>query len=327
MHHDIVVVKLGESSLGKSKDLKNTLPKIIDFLSHLQKQNKQIILLASALSGHSRKIKKIVENLSPNHQNDYNNVFCHAEFFSCNLIETYINQSQLKSKALIFEQTPIHLQKNNNEWEIDTINQNLISQCLTKNIIPIIPGFIGHSKQCGYQAMSFDCSDVSAVHLAHLYNAEQCIFLKNPGPLYICNPKMVKEAKIISNLDYEQLKLFSKNTSPVIHEKAIQYAQDHQIKLFLTSPVKKNLTTEIHTNLSNNQSLIGILYQQQINGLYKIIVVGNPNNKPKETFKVLQKNTNLSHIKFIFHKHSTEIHDLTKSDLKQHLNFLYQQLS
>ncbi|MCI5073120.1 hypothetical protein MRY82_09310 [bacterium] len=325
MHQNLFVVKLGESSLGKSKDLKRSLPKIIAFLHHLQKQNKKIILVVSALSGHSRKIKKIIENIAAVNLDSYNTLFCHAEFFSCNLIETYFNQHQLNSKALIFEKTPTQLLSKDNarEWEIEKINQEDISNCIKQNIIPIVPGFIGQSKQNNYQAMNFDCSDVTALHLTKLYNAQQCIFLKNPGALHICNPMIVKKAKTISNLDYTQLSLFSENTSTIIHEKAINYAKKHDIKLMLTSSALNDQATEIHSTQSYQQAIMGILYQQQDNSLYKIIILCNPNTEVKNIFALIENNKDFSQLKFMLGNHSVETHNIAKSQLHEYISSLY----
>ncbi len=88
-------------------------------------------------------------------------------------------------------------------------------------------------------------SDTTAVALAHALGATRCEILKDVPGVMTADPKLVPTAQRISRLDYDDMLRLAAAGCGVVHAKAVAYAREHNVDLFVGSSFENSPGTTI----------------------------------------------------------------------------------
>jgi aspartate kinase len=134
-----------------------------------------------------------------------------GEQLSAKILQLTLESIDLKAKAILISdgnfpiitdekhQNANVLLKETNECIMETI-----FPLLEEGIIPIVPGFIGKSKNGATTTLGRGSSDVTAVLVAKALNAENVILLKDVPGILSANPDIVDSPKILSKITVEE---------------------------------------------------------------------------------------------------------------------------
>jgi aspartate kinase len=106
-----------------------------------------------------------------------------------------------------------------------------IYEVLKKGQIPIVAGFQGVSVEKEITTLGRGGSDTTAVALAAALKAKQCRLMKDVNGVYTADPRIVPEAKVIEQLDYDQILEFSATGSKVLATDSVTLAKQHQVEI------------------------------------------------------------------------------------------------
>lgn len=109
-----------------------------------------------------------------------------------------------------------------------------IKDALDKGKIPIIAGFQGVSIDKEITTLGKGGSDLTAVSLAIVFNAERCELVKEHGGVFSADPEIIPDAVLHSKVDYDTMESLSTSGAIVVQGRAISLAKDHAIKLNIT---------------------------------------------------------------------------------------------
>ena len=93
---------------------------------------------------------------------------------------------------------------------------------LTSNIVPIKRTTLGR-----------EGSDYSAAIFATMFNAEEVVLFKDVDGIYNIDPKKNTEAKLFSQLSYQEAFEFCNHVDTVVHPKTIEHLQKYKIPLLI----------------------------------------------------------------------------------------------
>ena len=224
----IVVLKFGGTSVGTISRIK----KAVKIISRYVKSKKKVIVVSSAMSGVTNdligKTKKISNNFSPA---EYDTIVSSGEQISCALISGNLNHIGIKSRSWLGWQVPIFTQGNYKKSRITNIFKSRILNYIKSGGVPIITGFQGVNSENRLTTLERGGSDSSAIMIAKYFKAEKCIIYTDVEGVYTSDPNLIKKAKKIKKISYEEMLEMSSLGAKVMQPASIQDARLNKINI------------------------------------------------------------------------------------------------
>ena len=138
-------------------------------------------------------------------------------------------------------QVPIITRGNYNASRIIRIQKNKILSYLKKGGIPIITGFQGINSDFRITTLERGGSDTSAILCAKFFNAEKCIIYTDVRGVFTTDPKILKSAKKIDKISYEEMLEMASLGAKVMQPASIQEARLNRIEVDVRSTFSKKM--------------------------------------------------------------------------------------
>ncbi len=285
----IVVLKFGGTSVGSIERIKK-ISKII--LNYVKKKYK-VIVVSSAMSGVTndllQKTKKISKNFSTS---EYDVLVSSGEQISCALIAGSLNELGYKARSWLGWQIPILTNGEYSQSRIFKIKTKEIMKYLKTGGIPIITGFQGINLENRVTTLGRGGSDASAIMCAKFFKAEKCIIFTDVDGVYTTDPKILKKAKKIKVISYEEMLEMASLGSKVMQPASIQDARLNRMDIDVKSSFIKKGGTLItkRKNILSSKVIRGISFTKSD---AKITLIG-VKDKPgvaASIFEPLSKNS------------------------------------
>jgi len=232
----IIVLKFGGTSVGNLEKIKKVSKIIISYV----KKKYKVIVVSSAMSGVTNdllsKTNKIAQNF-PNEEKDV--ILSTGEQVSCALIAGKLRDFGYKSRSWLSWQLPILTTGNHSSSRIVKIQKTKILNYLKKDGIPIITGFQGINNDFRITTLERGGSDTSAILCAKFFNAEKCIIFTDVKGVYTTDPNLIKNAKKIEKISYEEMLEMASLGAKVMQPASIQEARLNRIEIDVRSTFSK----------------------------------------------------------------------------------------
>jgi aspartate kinase len=114
---------------------------------------------------------------------------------------------------------------------LDIKGASRIKEALKKGYICVVAGFQGITKGEDITTLGRGGSDLTAVALATALNADVCEFLKDVDGVFTANPEVVKDAKKIDYLSYDEMLELSSSGAQVLYNRCVEYAKNYGVVL------------------------------------------------------------------------------------------------
>ncbi len=285
----IVVLKFGGTSVGTVDRIKKVSQIIISYV----KKKYKVIVVSSAMSGVTNDLIKKSKKISQNFiSSEYDVLVSSGEQVACAMIAGRLNHLGYNSRSWMSWQIPILTEGNFSFSRIYKINRNKILKYIKKGGIPIITGFQGVNFENRITTLGRGGSDVSVIMIAKFFNANKCIIYTDVEGVYTTDPKMIKRAKKIDKISYEEMLEMSSLGAKVMQPVSIQDARINRIDVDVKSSFK-NLSGTLITkkiNIPINKTITGISFTKND---AKVTLVG-VTDKPgiaASIFKPLSQNS------------------------------------
>jgi len=113
--------------------------------------------------------------------------------------------------------------------DIEVSRALFAKETIVKNAIYLMPGFTAGNEQGETLVLGRNGSDYSAAVLAACLKAECCEIWTDVDGVYSCDPRLVKDAKLLSSLSYAEAMELSYFGAKVLHPKTIAPIAQHHI--------------------------------------------------------------------------------------------------
>ncbi len=256
----VKVLKFGGTSVGSKEAIRRSA----SIISKWSKKYKVVVIL-SAMSGETDRLINLTKLFSKNPSAyEYDNAISTGENVSCSLMSIYLNNIKIKSKTLLSWQIPIRTSEEHMKSRILDIDKEKIIKDFSKFDVLLIPGFQGINSKNEITTMGRGGSDTSAVAVAAALKTE-CIIYTDVDGVYTTDPNLVKKAKKISQISYEEMLELASQGAKVLQTRSVELAMRKKTKLSVRSSIKPNnsgtLVTEENSKLENN-TVSGIAYSK-----------------------------------------------------------------
>jgi len=255
----IIVLKFGGTSVGSLEKIAKVSKIIISYV----KKNYKVIVVSSAMSGVTNKLLLRTKKLAKNFPNDEKDVILSTgEQISCALIAGKLKDLGYKSRSWLGWQIPIITIGNYSSSRIIKIQKKKIINYLKKGGIPIITGFQGINSNFRITTIERGGSDTSAILCAKFFNAEKCIIYTDVKGVYTTDPYLIKNAKKINKISYEEMLEMASLGAKVMQPTSIQEARLNRVEIDVRSTFSKKQGTKItkKKNISGKNTIRGISF-------------------------------------------------------------------
>jgi len=253
----IVVLKFGGTSVGTIERIKKVANIIISYV----KKRYKVIVISSAMDGATNDLIKKSKKISDNFDNsEYDVLVSSGEQVSCALIAGRLNHLGYRSQSWMGWQVPILTEGNYGSSKIIQINKKEINKFLKKGGIPIITGFQGINSYKRLTTLGRGGSDTSAIMCAKFFNAQKCIIYTDVQGIYTTDPNILKNAKKIKVISYEEMLEMASLGAKVMQPNSIQDARLNRVDIDVKSSFVKKKGTLItkRKNVFSNKIIRGI---------------------------------------------------------------------
>lgn len=221
----------------------------------------------------------------------YDQIVCAGELFSTAIISAYLNERKIINSWIDVRDI---LRTNDNfreaviDWDITNQNvQQHIIPLFENNDIVVTQGFIGATDENESTTLGREGSDYTAAVFANMLDAENVIIWKDVEGVMNADPKIFPSAKVISELNYDEVIEMAYYGAQVIHPKTIKPLQNKGIPLLVKCFIDPALPgTIIHNKnlkylppiivIKNDQALLHLhskdfsfVGEQEISRLYQ----------------------------------------------------------
>ena len=285
----IIVLKFGGPSVGTLKKIAKVAKIITSYIN----KKYRVIVVASAMSGVTNelllKTKKISKNF-PNEEKDV--ILSTGEQISCALIAGKLNELGFKSRSWLGWQLPILTKGNYSSSRIVKIKKNKLIDYLKSGGIPIVTGFQGINSDFRITTLERGGSDTSAILCAKFFKAEKCIIYTDVEGIYTTDPNLIKSAKKIKKISYEEMLEMASLGAKVMQPASIQEARLNRIEIDVRSTFSKKIGTTItrKKNIISKNTIRGISFTKNDSKITLIGVKDKP-GVAASIFKPLYENS------------------------------------
>lgn len=265
----IIVKKFGGTSLS---DI-DRINRAISYIKKTSLAGYKVVIVVSAMGKETDRLLTLTDKLEEYRESDDLSVLLSAgEQISSSIFSIILNKQNIKAQSFQGWQIPILTSEGPDNAYIENIEIKQIINCLKLGMTPIISGFQGVNKKNRVTTLGRGGSDTTAVALAAKLSAVRCDIYTDVDGVYSADPRIVKEAKKINKINYEEMLELSSLGAKVLHTRSVQLALKYNVPLQVLSSFtgkKGTMLTKQNNNLeqqiirgiahSSNEALITLI--------------------------------------------------------------------
>ena len=319
-----IVQKFGGTSVGTIDRIRN----ICSLINKEIKNGNQVTVVSSAMSGETNKLISLAENFDINKNKlEFDMIVSTGEQISIALISMALKEIGLKGKPLLGWQIPITGSNDFTKAKINKIDDKLILELMNNGVIPIIAGFQGIDEDNNIVTLGRGGSDTSAVAIAAAIRADRCDIYTDVDGVYTSDPRIVKNAKKLDKISYEEMLEFASLGAKVLQTRSVEMAMRHGV----TVQVLSSQTGKIGTFLTKedkkmeNELVSGIAYSKDEANVTLINILDKPGVATKIFAPLSEANINVDMIVQTGSENGNKInftYTVSRKDLEQTISIM-----
>lgn len=288
-----VILKFGGSSVADNIRLNIVAEKIIS----LKEEFDNIVVVVSAQGKTTDKLLKEAQELSaiPN-EREVDMLISTGEQITSAKLSILLNRKGHKTISLTGWQAGIYTNNVHKSAKIEQICPDKIIKELEKGNIVVVAGFQGINEENEITTLGRGGSDTTAVALQAALNADKCYIFSDVDGIYSADPNMIKVAKKLSEISFDEMQEIADAGAKVLHNRCIQIGNKFNCNIVAKSTFSDNGGTTICKKIENSE-VKGIVKNDK---LVKIKIVGDI-HKADKVMEIYQKLLNENIIPEYFH--------------------------
>ncbi|KYH35783.1 aspartokinase [Clostridium tepidiprofundi DSM 19306] len=211
-----------------------------------------------------------------------------GEIISSVVMAEQLNKNGINAHPLTGGQAGILTDSIHGAANIIDVNTEMILNLLDDNIIPVVAGFQGIDSKGFITTIGRGGSDVTAAILGAALKANRVEIYTDVDGIMTSDPRIVPNASLIKEISYKEIFQFAHQGAKVIHPRAVEISEKHNIPLLIKNTFSDSEGTLINEFSSKSEKIItGIT---NINDRVQIRVTNNFEEAYNNLFDVLAEN-------------------------------------
>ena len=272
----IIVQKYGGTSVGNIDRIKIVAEKIAKRIEIGEK----IAVVVSAMGDTTDELLEMAFKINTNpKKRELDMLLSTGEQISISLLAMALQKLGFTAHAFTGAQAGIITNNMHSKAKIFKVESKRIKEVLNRGEIAIIAGFQGINEKEDITTLGRGGSDITAVALTASLNADICEIYTDVEGVFTADPRIVKNARLIDEISYEEMSEMASAGAKVMHPRSIDYANRHGIIIKVSSSFTWNRGTTIKRREEKKMEKIevaGVTYDKNV---AKVIIKGVP-DKP-----------------------------------------------
>jgi len=252
----IVVQKYGGTSVGNPERILNVARRVVE----TQRAGNSVVVVVSAMSGVTDGLIKLARQVTEQPTaREMDVLLSTGEQTTIALTAMALHSLGAKAISLTGAQAGIITDGIHTKAKIANITPRQIRKHLNEGNICIVAGFQGQTLQGHITTLGRGGSDLTAIAIAAALKADHCEIYTDVDGVYTCDPRVVKDARKIDVIDYDELLEMASSGSKVMQSRSVEFAKKFQVPF------------EVRSSFNNNR---GTIVKEEANGLENVVVRG-----------------------------------------------------
>jgi aspartate kinase len=284
-----IVQKFGGTSVGSVERIQNAAKRIINEVNN----GNEIVVVVSAMGKTTDELVRLAGEISNNpSKREMDMLLTTGEQVTIALLTMALHQEGYKALSLTGWQAGIQTENNHSNARILNIDADRINELLKEGNIVVVAGFQGLIPETkDIATLGRGGSDTTAVALAAALKADRCDIYTDVTGVYTTDPRVVKKARKIPSISYDEMLEMANLGAGVLHPRAVEFAKNYSIVLEVRSSMSDERGTLVEEEATMEQNLMvrGLAFEGNIT---KITVTNIPNeiNALSDLFTILASN-------------------------------------
>ncbi len=228
----IIVQKYGGSSVGSVERIK----KVASRITAAKAAGNDVVVVVSAMGDTTDDLIALLNQVTDNPDpREYDMLISTGEQVSAALVTMAIHGLGFKAVSLTGWQAGIHTEDIPSKARITHVKLDRIHKELGEGKIVIVTGFQGIDKNGDITTIGRGGSDTSAVVIAAALKADVCEIYTDVDGVYTADPRIVKDAKKLSVVSYDEMLELASLGAQVLHPRSVECAKNYGLVIHLRS--------------------------------------------------------------------------------------------
>lgn len=269
----LIVQKFGGTSVGSIECIQN----VANIVSNTRAKGHAVVVVVSAMGGETDRLLQLANTMTsePNPR-ECDALVATGEQVSAALLSMSLIAKQCPARSYNGAQVAIETIGSHRKAEIKRVNTKALLADIAVGCIPVITGYQGINEEGHVTTIGRGGSDITAVAVAAALQAEECQIYTDVEGVYTSDPRVVREARLLSKITFEEMLELAALGAKVLQRKAVEFAYEYRVSLRVLSTFKEGEGTLVTFPERNYEkpSVSGIAFDRD---QAKITIIGLPN--------------------------------------------------
>ncbi|PAW67390.1 MAG: aspartate kinase [Verrucomicrobiia bacterium Tous-C5FEB] len=247
----LIVQKYGGTSVGSIDRMRNVAARI----KRTRDAGNQVVAVVSAMSGVTDGLIKMAKDLSGNPcERELDVLLATGEQQSIALVTMALRELGIDAVSITGRQAGIHTTGSHTRGRILNMDPTLMRGFLDEGKTLVVAGFQGITPDGMIHTLGRGGSDLTAIAVAASLKADVCQILTDVDGVYTCDPRVVKNARKLPEISYDEMLEMASSGSKVMQSRSVEFAKKFGVVFEVRSSLNDNpgtLVLEEHPNMEN----------------------------------------------------------------------------
>jgi aspartate kinase len=239
----LIVQKYGGTSVGTAERIKAVAQRI----ARSKLEGSRVVAVVSAMGDTTDDLIALAKQIHDDPEDrELDLLLSTGEVVSCALVSMALHALDEEAVALTGAQAGIVTERAHRRAQILSIDPHRIERELERGRIVVVAGFQGMTEDMDVTTLGRGASDITAVALAAALKADLCELYKDVDGIMTADPRMATRARLIDEIDHEEMLELAQQGAGVIHPRSVELAAVYGVPLVVRSSFNDNPGTLIH---------------------------------------------------------------------------------
>ena len=245
----LIVQKYGGTSVGSLDRIRNVAAR----MKRTREEGNQVVAVVSAMSGITDKLIGMAKELNetpPERELDV--LLATGEQQSIALVTMALKEIGVDAASITGRQAGIQTCGTHTKGRIMQMDPSLMRNLLDRDKTLVVAGFQGTSMDGMIHTLGRGGSDLTAIAVAAALDADVCQILTDVDGVYTCDPRVVKNARKLPEISYDEMLEMASSGSKVMQSRSVEFAKKFGVVFEVRSSLNDNpgtIVTQEHSNM------------------------------------------------------------------------------
>lgn len=247
----LIVQKYGGTSVGSIDRIRNVATR----MKRTRDEGNQVIGVVSAMSGVTDKLIGMANELDENpSERELDVLLATGEQQTIALVSMALQAQGVDAASVTGRQAGIFTTGSHTRGRISNMDPSLMKRFIEEGKTLVVAGFQGITLDGMVHTLGRGGSDLTAIAVAAALKADICQILTDVDGVYTCDPRIVKNARKLPEISYDEMLEMASSGSKVMQSRSVEFAKKFGVVFEVRSSLNDNpgtLVLEEHPNMEN----------------------------------------------------------------------------